>query len=209
MNSQSQLGSLTAQCNANCSCSIASIDPVCGEDNLSYFSPCHAGCSKVEGSKAYQCSCILSVGNGTEASAAKRYCDRGPGCKNFLYFLLVSCLLIVAVFLTAIPGKTVALRCVPDNQRSYSLGFQFIFQRSLGFLPGPVVTGWIFDYLCLLWGESCGRRGRCQIYDIKKLSLAITVLGCIMKGRVPVCEAFVSAIFDFIQKFWIHLMMGK
>ena len=46
------------------------------------------------------------------------------------------------------------------------------------------MTGWIFDYLCLLWGESCGKRGRCQIYDIKKLSLAITVLGCIMKGKV-------------------------
>lgn len=191
--SQSQIGSVTAPCNANCSCSIANIDPVCGEDNLSYFSPCHAGCSKVEGSKAYQCSCIPPIGNGTKATAAKRYCDRGPGCKNFLYFLLVSCLLLLAVFLTAIPSKTVALRCVPDNQRSYSLGFQFIFQRSLGFMPGPVVTGWIFDYLCLLWGESCGKRGRCQIYDIKKLSLAITVLGCIIKGL---------AVLFFFLSFW-------
>lgn len=90
-------------------------------------------------------------------------------------------------------------RCVPDNQRSYSLGFQFIFQRSLGFMPGPVVTGWIFDYLCLLWGESCGKRGRCQIYDIKKLSLAITVLGCIMKGKVSVSEAIVTAIIDRVN----------
>ena len=90
-------------------------------------------------------------------------------------------------------------RCVPDNQRSYSLGFQFIFQRSLGFMPGPVVTGWIFDYLCLLWGESCGKRGRCQIYDIKKLSLAITVLGCIMKGKVSASEAIVTAIIDRIN----------
>lgn len=88
-------------------------------------------------------------------------------------------------------------RCVPDNQRSYSLGFQFIFQRSLGFMPGPVVTGWIFDYLCLLWGESCGKRGRCQIYDIKKLSLAITVLGCIMKGKVSASK--VTAIIDRIN----------
>lgn len=35
---------MTAPCNVNCSCSLATINPVCGEDNLVYFSPCHAGC---------------------------------------------------------------------------------------------------------------------------------------------------------------------
>ena len=35
---------MTLSCNVNCSCSQASINPVCGEDNLSYLSPCHAGC---------------------------------------------------------------------------------------------------------------------------------------------------------------------
>ena len=35
---------MTAPCNVNCSCSLATINPVCGEDNLAYFSPCHAGC---------------------------------------------------------------------------------------------------------------------------------------------------------------------
>lgn len=34
-------------CNLNCSCSLASINPVCGEDNLDYFSPCHAGCKNI------------------------------------------------------------------------------------------------------------------------------------------------------------------
>lgn len=34
-------------CNLNCSCSLASISPVCGEDNLAYFSPCHAGCKSI------------------------------------------------------------------------------------------------------------------------------------------------------------------
>lgn len=75
-------------------------------------------------------------------------------------------------------------RCVPDNQRSYSLGFQFIFQRTLGFMPGPILLGWMFDVNCLFWGESCGRRGRCQIYDIWKLSVIITVFGCVMKGKM-------------------------
>lgn len=72
--------------------------------------------------------------------------------------------------------------CVPDNHRSYSLGLQFIFQRSLGFLPGPVLFGWMFDSVCLFWGESCGKRGRCQIYDVWKLSEKITIFGCSVKG---------------------------
>lgn len=70
-NSQSQIGSVTAPCNANCSCSIANIDPVCGEDNLSYFSPCHAGCSKVEGSKVWNSHMfvvIVSKGKGISRS---------------------------------------------------------------------------------------------------------------------------------------------
>ena len=73
-------------------------------------------------------------------------------------------------------------RSVPDNQRSYALGFQFIFQRSLGFLPGPVLVGWLFDSQCLLWGESCGMRGRCQSYDVWGIAVKIAIFGCTTKG---------------------------
>ena len=51
INSQLETQSPLAPCNTNCSCSIARINPVCGGDKLTYFSPCHAGCSKVIGSK--------------------------------------------------------------------------------------------------------------------------------------------------------------
>lgn len=172
-----------APCNLNCSCSLAYINPVCGQDKLTYFSACHAGCTKVTGSKAYNCSCIDSGANKTQgATATKGFCDRGPGCKSYYYFLLVTFVLLFSAFLPAMPNKIVVLRCVPDNQRSYSLGFQFIFQRTLGLMPGPILLGWMFDVNCLFWGESCGRRGRCQIYDIWKLSVIITVFGCVMKG---------------------------
>ena len=47
-----------APCNMNCSCSLASMNPVCGQDKLTYFSPCHAGCkqtTKTKVSKVYFC----------------------------------------------------------------------------------------------------------------------------------------------------------
>ena len=45
---------MTAPCNVNCSCSLATINPVCGEDNLAYFSPCHAGCKVSQDEKVIE-----------------------------------------------------------------------------------------------------------------------------------------------------------
>ena len=35
---------LTAACNVDCHCMSDMFEPVCGADNLIYFSPCYAGC---------------------------------------------------------------------------------------------------------------------------------------------------------------------
>ncbi|PRD30160.1 UNVERIFIED_CONTAM: Slco4a1 [Trichonephila clavipes] len=52
----------TLDCNADCLCSDRNYDPVCGVDNVIYFSPCYAGCQTVfqdRDKKSYgSCSCI-------------------------------------------------------------------------------------------------------------------------------------------------------
>ena len=38
---------LTETCNTECSCTTEIYEPVC-DDDINYFSPCHAGCKSVE-----------------------------------------------------------------------------------------------------------------------------------------------------------------
>ena len=50
---------LTASCNFGCECDMNDVQPVCGANGLTYFSPCHAGCTAVgTGSDNYtNCAC--------------------------------------------------------------------------------------------------------------------------------------------------------
>lgn len=38
--------SLSDSCNSGCDCSRADFDPICGSDQIMYYSPCHAGCTQ-------------------------------------------------------------------------------------------------------------------------------------------------------------------
>ncbi len=50
---------LTATCNFGCSCDINDVQPVCGNNGLTYFSPCHAGCTSLLSSDNYtDCECV-------------------------------------------------------------------------------------------------------------------------------------------------------
>ncbi|KAA0189510.1 hypothetical protein HAZT_HAZT008505, partial [Hyalella azteca] len=48
-NLSDNLWTLTSSCNSACGCQSVAYNPVCGSDNLVYYSPCHAGCSLAHG----------------------------------------------------------------------------------------------------------------------------------------------------------------
>lgn len=52
---------LTAACNFNCLCTETDMEPVCGNNGLTYFSPCHAGCAAFSFSSRSNytnCACV-------------------------------------------------------------------------------------------------------------------------------------------------------
>lgn len=176
---------LTAVCNADCGCLQETYSPVCGSNDVMYYSPCHAGCRKVSenlrnGKKVYhECSCIektLLHGPG-EAEAGK--CTSPCAKKTLLLFFMF--VVILFTFLSSIPALTATLRCVSDRQKSFALGIQWIVVRTLGGIPGPIAFGSMIDKSCLLWQDQCGDQGSCYVYQNSAMSRYTLITGLVYK----------------------------
>ncbi|XP_036390179.1 solute carrier organic anion transporter family member 4A1 isoform X1 [Megalops cyprinoides] len=180
-------GNLTVGCNADCHCLRELYNPVCGADGVMYYSPCHAGCSTVNqslsstGRQVFSgCSCVM--GNltwGEEGLAQAGKCS--SSCHHMPAFLTFLFIVISFTFLCSIPALTATLRCVPDSQRSFGLGIQWIVVRTLGGIPGPIAFGSVIDISCLLWQEQCGDQGSCYLYQNSAMSRYSLIAGLIYK----------------------------
>ncbi|XP_074867521.1 solute carrier organic anion transporter family member 4A1 [Carettochelys insculpta] len=175
---------LTAACNTECGCLRETYSPVCGSDNIMYYSPCHGGCKKRSvldsGKKVYhECSCILENGSTDSAQAIAGKCTSSCKRKNLL--LCFTFVVIFFTFLCSIPALTATLRCVSDRQRSFALGIQWILVRTLGSVPGPIAFGSMIDLSCLVWQNQCGEQGSCYVYQNSAMSRYILVSGVVYK----------------------------
>uniref|UniRef100_A0A3Q3BFD5 Solute carrier organic anion transporter family member n=1 Tax=Kryptolebias marmoratus TaxID=37003 RepID=A0A3Q3BFD5_KRYMA len=179
---------LTVGCNAACSCVRELYNPVCGADGVMYYSPCHAGCTSINsttlssGKQVYSgCSCVAgnNVSRSEEGFAQAGKCS--SSCNYMPAFLSLFFVVICFTFLSSIPALTATLRCVPDSQRSFGLGIQWIVVRLLGSVPGPIAFGSVIDISCLLWQDQCGEQGSCYIYQNSAMSLYTLIAGIIFK----------------------------
>jgi len=194
---------LSSTCNSNCVCKGVSFNPVCGIDNITYFSPCHLGCFKKLAKSEYgECSCIsptlvnehahhlnwstkLLENMKTPTAAVIGSCDRD--CKNLIPFLCGIVVLLVLNFVNAVPTKMVVMRCVPDNERAYALGVQWIILTLLGSMPGPVLFGVFIDRTCELWETTCHGKGNCLFYDNETLSFRLAAAIFLFQVLAALC----------------------
>ncbi|XP_071586171.1 solute carrier organic anion transporter family member 4C1 isoform X5 [Heliangelus exortis] len=181
-NGTGTLHNLTAPCNANCKCLRAMYYPVCGRDEVQYFSPCFAGCASqlFNLEKTYHnCSCIgkPKVEIGSEDflyEAVPGKCP--PKCGLLPLFLATFFFAVVFTFMAVTPTTVAILRCVPDKQRTFALGVQSVFLRLLGTIPGPILFGAAIDNSCTLWDiNECQTTGACWVYDNE--SMAYQLMG--------------------------------
>uniref|UniRef100_A0A3B5KDF3 Solute carrier organic anion transporter family member n=1 Tax=Takifugu rubripes TaxID=31033 RepID=A0A3B5KDF3_TAKRU len=228
---------LTESCNAACGCVAQMYDPVCGADATMYYSPCHAGCRALNhteastGKRVYSgCSCVLAnVSSPQEALALSGKCS--SSCQRMPTFLIFLFSTIFFTFLCSIPALTATLRCVPDSQRSFGLGIQWIVVRTLGgcesgfwsapgrpqsltpccvltgSIPGPIAFGSMIDMSCLLWQAQCGHQGSCSLYQNAAMSRHILTAGAVYK--VPSSLASVSHTQHFPSRFKLEGHMSE
>ncbi|XP_068228926.1 solute carrier organic anion transporter family member 4A1 [Palaemon carinicauda] len=184
---------LNASCNSECSCEYVPYDPICGTNNIMYFSPCHAGCTNMsEGPDGLMvftgCECVKALPISptspfsTTTTAASSVTEAGGGdarlapdsalrekcptvCSLMPIFLVIFFIVMILTFIISLPALAGTLRCVPDTHRSFALGLQWIVVRLLGTIPGPILFGALIDNTCTLWQSSCGKQGSCRSYD--------------------------------------------
>ncbi|XP_029372938.1 solute carrier organic anion transporter family member 1C1-like isoform X1 [Echeneis naucrates] len=167
--------SVVTACNANCFCSATEWDPVCGENGITYVSPCLAGCSSSAGSGKNtifsNCSCVGAAGNFT---ASTGQCPHKDDCdRMFPYFLALSVITSFIISLGGTPGYMLLIRCIKPQLKSLALGFHALATRTLAGIPAPIYFGAIIDTTCLRWGKKrCGGTGACRIYNTAAYRIA-------------------------------------
>ncbi|NWR45989.1 SO4C1 protein, partial [Regulus satrapa] len=179
-NGTGTLQNLTAPCNANCMCSRSMYYPVCGSDEIQYFSPCFAGCASYlydNMIKTYHnCSCIGKPKreNGSEDFLHEAVPGKCPiQCKFLPLFLIFFFLAVVFTFMATTPTTVAVLRYVfwSERKRSFALGVQLLFLRLLGTIPGPILFGVAIDSSCTLWDiNECETKGACWVYDNERMA---------------------------------------
>ncbi|XP_067415282.1 solute carrier organic anion transporter family member 1B3-like [Emydura macquarii macquarii] len=181
---------LFSVCNSDCKCATNQWDPVCGDNGITYLSPCLAGCKASKGhgkNKVYQnCSCIEITGSQSgNTSAILGQCPKSDDCsRKFIYYTVIQ---VISAFCHALGGTPLYMlmfRCVHPELKSLAVGLYMLIMRALAGIPAPVYFGALIDRTCLKWGiSSCGQRGACRIYDTK--AYRYTYLGLITGFRVP------------------------
>lgn len=100
-------------CNSKCMCTQTEFEPICGINNIMYFSPCYAGCLEeyyVDGLKAYkECGCINND-FGDEYDAINTMCS--SDCNKMWLFIVLCFGTMLFTFLSTMPALTATLRYI-------------------------------------------------------------------------------------------------
>ncbi|PIK51384.1 putative solute carrier organic anion transporter family member 4A1 [Apostichopus japonicus] len=167
---------VTSACNLNCTCGTE-YDPVCGSNNVMYYTACHAGCSIVDDTirkKEYaDCNCVDIPGGTSEGGGEAIQGRCLQDCKYQTLFFVAIFGALLLTFAIVVPAVTGILSIVDESQRTLSLGLSSLFYRCLGTVPGPIIFGKLIDNSCMLWEDECEGLRTCWVYQNSEFARAL------------------------------------
>ncbi|RDD42635.1 Solute carrier organic anion transporter family member 4C1 [Trichoplax sp. H2] len=183
---------LAATCNNDCMCKGVKFNPICGVDGVTYFSPCHAGCTSGIYNPTYlttsyaNCSCIKNVNQTTVRFDAVSGACTEP-CPYLTPFAIGLTISIAAAASKIVPSTEAMLRSVPESQRAYAMGFNWVFLRLIASIPGPIIVGAFIDRSCTLWTKDCDGSSTCWVYDSRSISYHVVGTIAVIKFLGAIC----------------------
>ncbi|XP_077302634.1 organic anion transporting polypeptide 33Ea [Arctopsyche grandis] len=202
---------LIVPCNNDCMCESIKYSPVCHKPTGQiYFSACHAGCKEqLSHSQVYtNCSCIASYPminllNSTNSKNAEGPPYNVPesdwnllhagscsaGCMfGYYMFSVIAMLTNVLGSSGKIGNILVNYRCVDIKDKAFAQGLLLLMISLFALIPGPIMYGSIIDSTCIEWGEKCGQRTNCLMYNKDQFRLYI--------NATAFCFTFIAVLLD-------------
>ncbi|XP_064097266.1 solute carrier organic anion transporter family member 74D-like isoform X1 [Macrobrachium nipponense] len=168
-------------CSSGCDCDLKEFIPVCVRDgpiNLTYFSPCHAGCPEtrpppppegdtnlLEGAADgfhrevfFNCTC-----GSPSAKVTSGYCQ--DTCSEFIVYNVIMVIVRSFISVGIIGGTLIGMRCVSVEDKPLAIGVK-TSMVSAALIVNPLIYGSLIDSSCLVWEETCQNgRGSCWLYN--------------------------------------------
>ncbi|CAB3400976.1 unnamed protein product [Caenorhabditis bovis] len=185
-------------CSAGCHCDEL-FNPVCATDiQLSFLSPCHAGCADGENVKfgaSNWTNCACASKNGF---VEKGFCKSSCTLKMAIFFTMF-CIMAFSIFVTGPILQSASVRVVHHEHRDHFLCYGWLWMRILGSIPGAVLFGIIIDQNCLYWQKDCDG-SKCQYYDSKNLGFSFFFFTVIVKSTCAVLLYIAAISYKEIKK---------
>ncbi|CAK8676075.1 unnamed protein product [Clavelina lepadiformis] len=183
-------------CASKCHCTVGEFHLICGSNNLTYLSPCHAGCLEMQiknegflkSKETYSnCSCI----DDTQYSAVGGACSTRSCSVKFAGFMILACFAVFMFCLCQAPVYVIMLRVINMEHKALAIGLMSFFSRVLGSIPAPIWFGMILDKSCTYWSAKCMGKSTCLFYNAE--GLRFSFIGVILAWGCIYCIVFTTS----------------